>query len=212
MLGRHRGLLGRQRVRRTFGAGCRGQSLTEFALLLPLLTLIAFGSITAGIVIDRYLTLRQLVRDAGNMYARGVDFNVTQNKQLLLLAANDMQMTTSGGQGVIYLSMVVKAPESTANAGNLVIAERLVIGNSSIAPSTIGTPSTAIWPDPNLPIPNGDVFDYSNELSARATLPAAMTVITLNERIFVAEVFHTPTDLVFPGFFASNLLYARVFF
>ena len=201
-----------QQLRKRSGADCRGQALLEFALLLPLLALLSFGSITVGMIIDRYMAVRQLVRDAGNMYARNVDFSLVQNKQVLLLAATDMRITTTGGQGVIYLSQVVKAPTGTSNAGKLVIAQRFVIGNSSIAQSAIGTPLSSIWPDRTNPQPNGDVHDYNNQPSAVATLPAVMSTITVNERIFVAEVFHPPTDLVFPGFFQPNLLYARAYF
>ena len=73
---------------------------------------------------------------------------VVQNKQLLLMAANNLNMSVSGGQGVAYLSTVVKAPSGTANAGQLVVAQRFVIGNESLASSRVGTPSSAIWPDP----------------------------------------------------------------
>ena len=93
-----------------------GDALVEFAISLPFLVMMAIGTFAVGVNVDRHLTVSQLIRNAGNMYGRGVDFSLSQNQDLLLQAATGMQMTTTGGLGVIYLSTVVLA-DSGQNLG-----------------------------------------------------------------------------------------------
>lgn len=132
------------------------------------------------------------------MYARGTNFNLTSNVTLLLMAAGGLGMTATGGNGVIYLSAVEMAGSGTNNAGQLVIAERFVIGNSSFASSRIGTPASSIWPDTHEPLPNGLVHDFENQSSALVTpgsLPPAFGLIAVNERIYVVEVSYSLANI-----------------
>jgi hypothetical protein len=187
----------------------RGNAIIEFAISLPFLVLLSVGVFATGVMLDRHLTVAQLVRHAGNMYGRGIDFSQDRNKQLLLQAATGMNVTVNSGEAVIYLTMVTRARpngagENRPNANLAVIAHRIVIGNGSLAPSSIGMP-VDIQPD-------GEVNRYDNDnISARATLPAGLT-LAVDEKIYIAEVFHTPVDLGFSGIFAPRLLYSRAMF
>jgi hypothetical protein len=180
----------------------RGQAIVEFAISLPFLVLISVGTFALGVVIDRHLTVTQLVRNAGNMYGRGVDFTLTQNKELLLRAADGMEMTVAGGQGVIYLSTVILSQEGD-NTGEAVVSERIVISNANLHDSAIAMPTSVLA--------NGEVVDYDNDGNALATLPPGVTLFN-NERIFVAEVFHNPQNLAFEGIFVPDGLYSAAFF
>ncbi len=187
---------------RELPADRKAQAIGEFAICLPFLVLISVGTFALGVVIDRHLTVTQLVRNAGNMYARGVDFTLQQNKQLILQAADGMQMTVAGGQGVIYLSTVIVA-QTGDNLGLPVVSERIVIANASMAQSKVGMPAAVLS--------NGEVVDYDNDPQARATLPAGVTLAN-NERVYVAEVFHNPVNLSFEGIFVPQGLYSVAFF
>jgi len=186
-----------------------GSAAMEFAVSLPFLVIMTFGTFAIGAIIDRHLTVTQLVRHAGNMYGRGVDFTQTQNKQVLLQAATGMNMTLTGGQGVIYLSMVVQSPpngagENRPNANMPVVAHRVVIGNTTMANSTIAMPTGVAS--------NGEVANcYDDNLTARATLPPGLT-LAQNERLYFAEVYHMPAELGFPGIFSPQMLYSRAVF
>lgn len=194
---------------RTRTRSLRGSAALEFAVSLPFLVTMSVGTFAVGVVIDRNLTVAQLVRHAGNMYGRGVDFSQTQNQDLLLQAATGMGMTATGGNGVIYLSLVVQARPNAAgenrpNADRAVVAHRIVIGAASISASTIASPFGVL--------PDGEVPNYDNDnITARATLPAGLT-LTANERLYIAEVFHTPLDLSLPGFFAPRMLFSQAVF
>ena len=180
----------------------RGQAIAEFALSLPFLILISVGTFALGVVIDRHLTVTQLVRNAGNMYARGVDFTLVQNKELLLKAADGMEMTVDGGQGVIYLSTVILSQEGD-NQGDPVVSERIVIANAGLHDSAVAMPATVL--------PNGEVVDYDNDANAVASLPPGVELFG-NERIYVAETFHDPRNLAFEGIFVPQGLYSAAFF
>jgi len=187
----------------------RGSAVMEFAVSLPFLIAMGVGTFALGAIIDRHLTVTQLVRHAGNMYGRGVDFTQDQNKQVLLQAASGMNMTISGGQGVIYLSLVVQSPpngpgQNRPNANMAVVAHRVVIGNGPLANSAIAMPTGVAS--------NGEVAGcYDDNVSARATLPPGLT-LNANERFYIAEVIHTPKELGFPGIFAPSRLYSRAVF
>jgi Flp pilus assembly protein TadG len=202
------------RTARRFCRDQRGQSVIEFAVSLPFLVLMAIGTFAVGMVIDQHLTMGQLVRNAGNMFARGISFQSNNNKQFLVDAATGMGMTLAGGRTVDYQSLLQKipanadcgtGPASCANAVQVVIAQRFTVGNVSIDDSKFGMPSN-IGPD-------GNHTDFYNNSDAQATAPSALTsVMADNEILYAVETYHEPATLAFPGIFAPSIMYARAFF
>jgi hypothetical protein len=157
-----------------------------------------------------------LVRNGGNMFARGVSFVSNQNKQFLIDAADGMGMTLTGGDAVVYLSLLQRIPPTAqcgtgacANAGMVVIAQRFSVGNQTLSASKFGMPA-------NLDS-EGNHLDSFDDTDARATnVPAALNNITSglkpNEIVYVVESFHTPSTLSFPGIFSPQMMYSRAFF
>ena len=156
-------------------------------------------------LLDRHMTVTQLVRNAGNMFARGIDFSLDANRQVLLRAASNMNMTVNGGDGVVYLSLIVIAPPGSGNNEGLpVIAQRFQIGDPQVAASHVGSPPVSA---------DGTVPDFFNDPNAVATLPTAMTdELQANERVFASEVFHEPKQLLFPGIVAPEIMSAIAYF
>jgi hypothetical protein len=123
-------------------------------------------------------------------------------------------MTFTGGNAVVYLSLLEKIPAnvdcgtgpgSCANAGDVVIAQRFTVGNTSIADSRFGMPSN-IGPD-------GNHADFFDDPDAQATVPAALSSVMVdNEILYAVEAFHEPTTLAFQGIFAPSLMYSRAYF
>jgi hypothetical protein len=204
------------RLERWLCAGAAAQSVVEFAVALPFLVLMGVGTFAVGIVIDRHLTVGQLVRNGGNMFARGVSFVSNQNKQFLIDAADGMGMTLTGGNAVVYLSLLQRVPSTAqcgsgacANAGMVVIAQRFSVGNRTLAASKFGMPV-------NLDT-EGNHLDSFDDTDARATnVPAALNNVSSglkpNEIVYVVESFHTPSTITFPGIFAPQMMYSRAFF
>ena len=201
-------LIAMSRPRRARRLGCRaGASVIEMALILPLLLTIIFGALTAGLLLDRVLTVLQVVRYAGSMYARGTDFNNAANKNLLLKGAGGLGITAIGGTGVIYLSTVVRSIDSSGNPGPLVVSERFVIGNSTATfpASRIGTLARTL----NGPVPNYN----TNPLALAPSLQAGFGSIGVNERVFAVEICDNLTDLGgYLGLMSMSQFYTRAFF
>ena len=63
----------------------RGQAMTEFALVLPILALLLFGVIQFGIAFNNYLTLTDAVRAGARKGA--VSRNVTGNREAVVRQA-----------------------------------------------------------------------------------------------------------------------------
>jgi hypothetical protein len=201
-----------RRLARRFSRDSRGQSVVEFAVALPFLVLMSVGTFVVGMVIDRHLTLGQLVRNGGNMFARGISFTSDQNRQFLVDAATGMGMTLNGGNAVVYLTLLQMIPETAMcgasaceNAGEVVVAQRFTVGNTSIADSQFGMPE-------NIDA-NGNHEDFFDDSDAVASLPATLSSSMMpNEMLYAVEAYHEPSTLAFQGIFAPELMYSRAFF
>jgi len=203
-----------------------GQSIVEFAMALPFLVLMAVGTFAVGIIIDRHLTVGQVVRNGGNMYARGIKFDSTQNKQLLIDSGPGLDFQLTGGRTAVHLSLLTRVPATAicddgsgpqpcANQDQIVIVQRYGIGDTVSATSNmssrLGTPTTFVNGS------EGDVDNYFDEPTAVANgAPAVLTNgatgLLEDEFVYVIEVIHRPESIAFQGIFAPEYMYARAFF
>ncbi len=167
----------------------RGAAIVEFAFVAPVLFVLAAGGFETAVQLDRYLSIRQLTRSAGNLYHRGVD-PTNENSRALLLDSSPTLDLSANGDTVLYLTKL----EQTA--GGMVITERFTFGKSSLGSSTVGTAS---------PQPDGTVSP-----PVTATPPNGASV-SVGATLSIAEVVHRPTDTIL-GFFDKNGLKSRVVF
>jgi len=142
----------------------RGVSIIEFAFSLLVLVPLMLGTIEVGLNMVNTLQTVQLARDAGHMYARGVDFTMAGNKQILVSLGQTIGLSTSTGAGqgsvqviLSQLKYIDKAtcigyglstdsngnPIGCTNLTKWVFAERIVLGNTSMRMSTFGSPITS---------------------------------------------------------------------
>lgn len=182
---------------RRFGTDDAANAMVEFALVLPAMAILLFGTLTGSMALDRYFTVLEVARSGGLMYSRGVDFTAPANENLLKSMASPMLLAASGGDGVVYLTRVTQAATGSVNGGNLVATERIVIGTPSIKASEVAVPDPSIWPDPDSAQTTGAIKNYDSEASAVATMPSAFTALPDGEFLYVAEVYWRPPAL--PG-------------
>ena len=131
----------------------RGVSTVEFALGFMVLVPLVVGTGAIGINLIRTLQTIQLARDAGHMYARGVDFSQTGNVNILVTLGSSVGLKASGGTAAVILTTLTYVDSNTCLAGtgssrcnNLnkwVFVQRQTIGNSSIRTSNFGSPLTS---------------------------------------------------------------------
>lgn len=215
------------------GLGTKGQSVVEFAIALPFLVLMSVGAFAVGMILDRHLTLGQVVRNAGNMYARGIDFASDQNKNFIIDAGIGLDLHLTSGHTSVWFSLLTRVPADAQcddgsggtrdcnNNGEVVIAQRYMIGdtngpNMHSRLAAAGLPSSFLDASGNVAA-EGDHQNYFDLTEARATsAPSSVTNtstgIQENELLYVVEVIHRPTTIQFQGVFAPEIMYSRAFF
>jgi hypothetical protein len=140
----------------------RGISSIEFAFGMLVLLPLFLGTGVTGINMIRGLQTVQLARDAGHMYARGLDFSQPGNQTVLVNLGSNLGLSSTAGQGnaVVILSALTYVDKNACAAvgdvdsnGNptsactnytkWVFTQRLEIGNTSIRTSNYGSPLTS---------------------------------------------------------------------
>jgi hypothetical protein len=199
--------------RRTDG----GNAMIEFALVSVLLTPLLLGTVSLGLNLSRTIQVTQVVRDAGHMYARYVDFSLSGNQQLLVRIAQGLGMTQAGGAGVVILSKVTYIGDSDCTGAGLTLAQctnrgqyvtlnRIVVGNAAFHSSAFGTPSSAGMDA------SGNITDFLRDTSARATNFGSVLVLESGQFAFVAEGFFNGISWAVPGYNVGNAMNARAIF
>jgi hypothetical protein len=160
----------------------RGVSTVEFAFGLMVLVPLVLGTGAIGINLIHTLQTIQLARDAGHMYARGVDFSQSGNVAILVNLGQSVGLQASGGNAVVILTALTYVDANTCQAGtgsqscaNLnkwVFVQRQVIGNSNIRTSNFGSPLTSG--------PTGVTLDSTGSISMSQYCTQAGAVATFS--------------------------------
>lgn len=156
----------------------RGVSTIEFALSLLVLVPLILGTGAIGVNMIRTMQTIQLARDAGHMFARGVDFSQAGNQAILSTIGNGLGLSATQGSGtaVVILSALTYVDGSTCSAANQangngtstscnnkgkwVFVQRLVVGNNNLRNSNYGSPITN-----GTDIPNNVTMDSQGKIS-----------------------------------------------
>jgi hypothetical protein len=176
----------------------RGSSILEFALagtflLIPLV----LGTATIGLSILESIHAVELNRDAAHMFARGVDFSKAANRSLLLELANGLNISDSGGNGVVILSEI-----DAAGAGQAVCSKRLVIGNAALHSSDFATPT-------KFTDSQAGVVDITDP-SANANAFLNVLAMSAGDKAYVAEAYFG--GISWPGVITTSGIYTRSIF
>jgi hypothetical protein len=122
--------------------------MIELALILSVSLPMLLGVTGVGIRLGRSLEGMQLTRDVAHMYALGTDFSLPGTQAIAQALSRDFSLTSTG-RGVLILSRVVEVYQADCTAAGLldcpnlnqpVLAQRIVIGNTSLRASSFGTP------------------------------------------------------------------------
>jgi hypothetical protein len=183
-----------------------GSALIEFLLasiflIFPLL----LGTMVFGMSLVRANQVAEVCRDAGHMYAYGVDFSQPGSQDMLVQLAQGLNMTTSGGNGEVILSTitVVGANDCVAggypsgscpNLGLTVFTRRIVIGNNQLPGSAFGDPGAIAGSGGNI-----QPSDYAGSASAIANNFSSVIPLTAGQFAYMAETFVVSPDFNFWG-------------
>ncbi|HEX3681964.1 MAG TPA: hypothetical protein VHU83_05425 [Bryobacteraceae bacterium] len=197
--------------------GERGSALIEFLLCMTLLIVpLLLGTTVLGLNLIREIQVTEVCRDATHMYSQGVDFTEASYQSELFKIAQGLNISASGGNGVIILSTITYIDSNACTAGgytssnctNLnqnVFTRQVVIGNSSLRASAFGTPPVDAT--------NSDNVTQANYLT-NATARANFSVIPLSagQYAYVGETYFTTPDLSWWGPLGTTGISARFVF
>jgi hypothetical protein len=185
---------------RNSGPKKSGSTLLEFVLagsfiFLPLLT----GTVTVGMSMLRSLQVAALNRSAGHMFASGMDFSQSANRNLLLSIAGDLNISDAGGSGVVILSEI-----DGTGTNQAVCTRQYVIGNAALRASSFATPAG---------IDSGGNVINVNEASANtAGFTPAVMPMSQGDVAYVAETYFSTSDYDWTGFLTGTGIYTRAIF
>jgi hypothetical protein len=184
----------------------QGQTLVEFAMVVPLLLLLVLGVIEIGYALYENHLIIKLAREGANLTSRQTTIQEAENA---ILAATTRPIRFDQDGKLIF--SVIKLGTGGGNLNQPIIAQRRVVGTLSV-PSVLGDPVTSAYNGP----PNYAAQDPNNDTRIRISgaLPNGLT-LTAGKSVFVTEVY-THHDLITPfenfGPSLPTNLYASAYF
>jgi hypothetical protein len=197
----------------------RGNSLLEFALCITFLFPLLSGTVVVGLTLVRNIQTSQVARDAGHMYARYVDFSIDSNKDIVVRLAVGLNMTRTGGNGVVTLTTVTYIDNAQCTAAGLslgactnwhkyVISRRIYIGNSTLHASDFGTPVAALLNSEG----NISPANYMTAASALVPTTAILPALAGGDLAYVSEAYFSLPELSLPYYTSGSSSYAHAIF
>lgn len=197
----------------------RGVSILEFALVVIPMTFMILGVVVIGVDLGRDVQVSQICRDADAMYMRGVPLYTSSAQSYLAQLGANMNLQTSGGDGLVTLSKIQFIPDPSCGAptdstypncivGINRLVQRIVIGNTSITGGSTRFPTAGLVSYDSL----DQVNNYLTDNNAIVSNFASSLQLKPLEVSYVAEVyFQTPT-VSFGTIQTSPGIYSQAFF
>jgi len=197
-------------------------AIMEFAFCLTFFWLPLFlGTAVIGFNLVRAVQVTQVCRDAGHMYASGIDFSQSTYQNLFVSLAIGLNMSTNGGNGVEILSTVMYV-DSTActtggyqadsthcpNLNKIVFTRRIVIGNSSVHSSNLGNPVPADMDSSG----NVSVAGYLTDTGNQVANFSSIIPLSSGQFAYVSELFVSSPDTSWASFLSTPTIAARSIF
>jgi hypothetical protein len=202
----------------------RGGSIMEFALIMTVLGPMIIGVGVLGIDMIRTEQTTQLAREAGYMFSHGIDFSEPGNLTILANIGAPLGLSTTAGSGSaeVILSALIYVddnecsaagavdadgnPSGCNNFGKWVFAQRLVIGNSSVRSSSLGSPLSSGPTGVTIDSTTGLISpaQYATQVGAVATfnsvnpysdVDGVVTGLPSRQYLFIAEAAGTAFTL-----------------
>jgi hypothetical protein len=199
----------------------RGVSILEFALIAFPMLVMMFGLVVIGVDLGRAVQVAQLARDADAMFMRGVPLYTSSAQSFLAQLGQNMNLQTSGGDGLITLSKIQFIPDPTAcgtgptdsrypncTVGSNRLVQRVVIGNAGISGSNTRFPTAGSVSYDSL----DQVNNYLTDDNAIISNFAASLQLKPLEISFVAEAYFQTSTVSLGSVQTSPGIYAQTFF
>jgi Flp pilus assembly protein TadG len=184
-----------------------GQSLVEFALILPFALMVVLGVVEVGYALLDELVVTRLSREGSNLISRNTSL---QDAGTAIRSLSSRPVDFANGSKLVF--SVIKKGETTgtSNYDMLVLYQRYEFGSFSAQSqlTTLGTGSFSGAPD-------YQAANSDNDTSLRVTNLPANLVVKRGGIIYITEVFTrhtriTPLDQF--GILVPQTLYSIAYF
>jgi hypothetical protein len=195
-------------VRRAFASSCRGQSIVEFAIVLPFVMVVVLGVTEVGYALLDSHIVTKLTRESSNMISRDttLDDAVTAIRSMSTRPVN----FNDGSSKIIFSVIKNVGTTGVANHDKAILYQRYTFGSypGTSALSTAGAGSYGSGPNYVAANSDGDTrLQVTN-------LPGGMT-LTLGGMMYVTEIY-TRHTLITPlnnfGVSVPQTLYSIAYF
>ena len=192
-----------------------GHSIMEFALVAMPTVVMLLGVVVVGVDLGRSVESNQICRDAGAMFVRGLDFSQTGNQQVLVRLGQNMNLQTTGGDGLVTLSKITflpdpscgTPPDPNCTTGKNVLMLRIVFGDTTLPATRF--PTTGAVTEDSL----GNVSNYTTDPNAViANFSTSALQLKPNEISYVAETYFRTADVSMGSFQSNPGVYSQAFF
>jgi Flp pilus assembly protein TadG len=183
-----------------------GQSIVEFALILPLLMLVVLGVVEFGYaLVDEHVVTR-LSREGSNLISRDTSL---QDAGLAVTSMSSPPVDFTNGSTLVFSVIKKGATTGTANYGKLVLYERYQFGNFPATSQVTTVGSGSFGGAPDYLAANSDA-DANLQVTS---VPA--NEIPIGGMIYITEIFTrhnriTPLDNF--GVLVPQTLYSIAYF
>jgi hypothetical protein len=201
----------------------KGSALIEFLFVSVLLIVpLLLGTMILGMRLVRANQVSEVCRDAGHMYAYYVDFSQPSGQNLLVTLAQGLNMTVSGGNGVVILSTITVVgsndcitggyPSGTCpNLNSTVFTRRVLVGNPQLSINGQLQVSVFGTPDPSIIDGEGNINPsyYAANPTAVANNFSSVIALSTDQYAYLAEAFFLSPDfnLLSPGGIAARSVF-----
>jgi Flp pilus assembly protein TadG len=184
-----------------------GQSLLEFALILPLVLALALGVIEVGYALLDQHVVTKLAREGSNLISRNTTL-ADAGSAMLSMGTRPVDFGAGGGSKLIF-SVIKKGTPGTTNACCDIVYQRHVIGAANVANASRLTTSGGTWTGADYTALNAD----TNTALRVSGLPA--NLVSPGGFVYVTEIY-TKHPLITPfdrlGVTVPNVLYSIAYF
>jgi hypothetical protein len=183
-----------------------GQSIVEFALILPLLVLIVMGVAEFGFVLLDEHVVTRLSREGSNLISRDTSLLAAQTA---VTSMSSPPVDFTNGSKLIFSVVKTGTTTGTANYGLLVLYQRYEFGNFTGTSAVTTAGSGSFGGAPDFQAANSD-----SDASLRVTsLPG--NLVPLGGMMYITEIFTrhnriTPLDRF--GVLVPQTLYSIAYF
>jgi len=184
-----------------------GQSLLEFALVLPVLVVLALGVCEAGYALLDQHIVTKLSREGSNLISRDVTLDAAAEA---MMSMSTRPVDFDSSSRLIFTVLKKVATTGSANFDKVIAYQRYEVGALSASSKLTLAGPAAFGAPPNYQAPNSD----SNTNLRITNLPADL-VLVRGGLLYVTEIY-TRHDLITPldgfGITMPETLYSIAYF